>query len=463
MWEPKRNNDKTKNLFQLWEVRVAFFIYFNSAISLFLFHFIFGKANFTHVLFFILGISLEFIIFLICYSSYRKRKINKAQLRQYVYVLYTVLGLPFSIYLALHPFYGIIALLRFLAILVFLFSFVTKEFVKWHIFLFFCGFFCYQYFLLGENFFSTKQWSLFIFYIFGAIFVWYREKWIKLLQKKYFYIQIQKRRFENKYKKYQSYVEKIIKRTGSSVTSLETKERSLYSNSGIYLLVQFSFYKLYEAFLVGQMETKMTTKSLQQEKEIFLDYICQKYSNFQIEISYTNESILIGKNLKKNILSPKKDFLSSLSSIERKEIFEIFFINCDLLEFVKRTRLSIESRGQEAWYTNIFMGLGQSLVMQSYSNDPSLAFYGPIVKELEKISKISEKEMFQTEVIEERIWLQPYMQNLFENYFDLDTALSRASWKSPDFLLSTYTQDRTSIKPNAYFWASLEIWNDLLK
>ena len=447
-------------------LRFAFFVFIAPLLALLALRILGIHSSFFAVLFFIGGTSLEFLLLLFLYSAYRQTKINRSQFKRSVYLIYTALGLPFTIYLAQSPSYNIIALLRFLAVLILLFPLVQRSALQWHLAFFVCGLFIYQFLQTDKAFFHKEQGVLLVLYTLGLCLIWYREVAIALLRKKFFYSQLHKRRLEKKYKKQSAFLSRSLEALGHSPQGsidIEKHMKDSYQhNSGEYLIFAFFFSGMHEALWDFQRNSthshKAALSEFQREWEIFSKHLCQKLSGFRLELALGADSLIAGDLLKpyQEAGLPEKEL--QLNSLQRKRIFQIFFAADELLGFCGRTRRSIEQRGYRAWYLNLLMALGPAAYMQNSPSNPALVFRGPLIKKINRDLQLIENQgpSLNSDLLADRIWIESRLQKLYEGRFEMSTALVCGDWKSPEFLLSEYTKDRSSLSPNQNFWASID-------
>ncbi len=165
-------------LFSEEKVRIAFFI-FSLCILPFVFRFWY-QPDITILIPFIF-ICFEFALVLSLEMMYLKEEV----LRQYRYIIYTAVGLPCTVFMALTDEFHLSGALRFLMILLFLSSFSERKRVILHIYLFFSGFFFYAFLKTGKYFFSnTNIWEIAISYLILALVVLYLDKKTKYFTKK---------------------------------------------------------------------------------------------------------------------------------------------------------------------------------------------------------------------------------------------------------------------------------------
>ncbi len=139
--------------------------------------------------------------------------ISKARLRSLRYLIYTALGLPFTIYLAANLAanlnYNAISLLRFVMVITFLINNSHKNASRQHIFLFCCGFLIYvsaqQYDLSNPILWTTP-----IIYTTAALLVSLREKYALAERKKLSQLRLDLGRSDRKLRR--SELQKLEKR-----------------------------------------------------------------------------------------------------------------------------------------------------------------------------------------------------------------------------------------------------------
>ena len=456
------------SVFREQELRFASFIFAAPLAALLALRIIGIQTSLFAVLFFIGGSGLEFLLLLFFWSSYKQSKINRAQLRRYVYLVYTALGLPFTIYLAQSPSYNVVALVRFLAVLSFLFPLVKRNALKLHVFFFFCGLLIYQFLQTDRAFFYRDQGVLLVFYIIALCLFWYREAWAALLQKKNFYNQLHKRRWERKYKRQAVFLSRSLQALGYSPQDskqIEKYSKDNYQRTGNYLIFAFFFSGMHEALWDFQKKPdhshSTALREFQREWEIFSDHIRQKLSALQLDLAIGTDHLIAGKLLCPYPPEPQARALPQelqLSLAHRKRIFQIFFAVHEFLDFSARTRRSLEQRSYTGWYLNLLMALGPAVCMQNSPSNPALVFRGPLIKRLHRGLDLIESQGWSSHsnLIADRIWIEARLQKLYEKRFEMSTALVCGAWKSPEFLLSEYTSDRSRLSPNQNFWASLE-------
>ena len=103
----------------------------------------------------------------------------------YRYMIYTAIGLPCTVFMALTDEFRLSGTLRFLMILLFLISFSSRKSVILHICLFFSGFFFYAFLKTGADFFSNINiWEIAISYLVLSAVVLYLNKEIEFSMKK---------------------------------------------------------------------------------------------------------------------------------------------------------------------------------------------------------------------------------------------------------------------------------------
>ena len=374
--------------------------------------------------------------------------------------------MPFTIYLAQNPSYNILAFLRFLAVLILVFSLARRSAVKWYVFFFFCGLFIYQFLQSEKSFFRREQAVLLVLYTLGLSLVWYREAFIAFLRKKLFFSQLHKRRWEKKYNKQAMFLSRSFEALGYSPQDpkqMDRREQKSYETRGSYVIFGFFFSALHEALWDFQKKPaisfslKSAFEEFQREWEIFLNHLRQKLFALDLKLAIGADHLLAGDLLhnpqREEILAKIK-----LDSKQRKRIFQILFAAYELLDFSTRTRRAIEQRGHSGWYLNILVAAGEALHMKNSSTNPAFVFRGPLIKDLHQAFQyIEEREPDKNSSLRsDRIWIESRLEKLYESRFEMSTALSCRNWKSPEFLLSEYTKDRSSLKPNQNFWASLD-------
>ena len=466
MLESKKNErdaNALESFLSDWRMRLAFFIFAAPFLAVF-FLSVLGvpTTSFQPILFFC-GITAEFLLWFILWRAYNKNKINRSETGRYIYLVYTILGLPFTIYLTQSYGHSLAAFIRFSAVLILLFDFVPRSAVKLHIILFFCGFFLYQFLQAGSGF-GTKEGGLMLSYALGTVFIWYREKYALEIQKKFLSLSLYGRRWEKKYTQLHIAFMKLLKAAGSPQTAKQIlQKKPVHSKCGTYILLSFFFSDMNKSFWNFQMNSTFSeTRAVydfQREWDIFLDHTRQKISALDLEFSIGADNLIAGRLLAPHHKEDKNEII--LNAKQKELLFQIFFQVHELLQFSTRTRSSIEHRGSTGWYTTALLGVGFAGSMPSSLENPALVFRGPLVKTLHESYSLLEKGRWKksqnegSTPLQDNVWIQPLLEPLYRPRFDMSTSPVCAGWKSPEFLLSEYTQDRSRLRPNPSFWASL--------
>ena len=445
------------------QLRFAFFIFILPLIAIIFLRILGIKTSLFASLFFAVGTCFEFLLFLFLHYSYKKGKINQARFRSSLYLVYTALGLPFTIYLAQSPTYNILSFLRFLAVLSLLFPLAHRSALKWHLFFFFSGLFIYQFLQSERGLFQRGQGSLLILYILGLSLLWYRESSMAFLQRAVFFRSLHERRWEKKHRKQTAFLSHSLEALGYAPEEAREAERRGRAGdllSGNYVIFAFFFSGIHESLWDFQKKSehspKIALEDFQREWEIFLGHLRQKLLALNLKLAIGGEYFLAGK-----LLAPYQKRQGSqqlyLNAKQKKDIFQILFAGYELLDFSARTRRALEQRTHKGWYLNILVALGPAIYMKHSLSNPALAFRGSVIKDIHRaLQHIEEDSKTEDDSLRDRIWIESRLEKLYESHFEMSTALLSKNWKSPEFLLSEYTKDRRSIKPNQSFWASLD-------
>ncbi len=447
-----------------WQTRLTSFIYLISVFGASILYFFGTRTISFHLSLFLVGVTLEYFLWIGVWHSYKQNKIKRIEFNRYTYLVYTVLGLPFTIYLTQSYGHGILAFLRLQSVLILLLNLLPRAAVIWHISFFFCGFFLYQ-ILQSETGIGKDEFFFILSHSVGLFLVWHREKWAHTIQKKILSYYAEKKKLERKNKKLKDVVSKIITSMGSFQRVERYMEEGTKCNSGTYLLVALFCSDMDKSFWHIQKNIHnsrdMAIDLFQREWEMFLDYTRKMISSLytDMELSIHSDGLMFGHRLVSE--NDEKIVKGGFSIYQKEKIFHTFFSLQELLRFARETQSSMENRGHIGWHTSILLGLGFVTAMPSNCNNPLLTFRGPLAEEIKKSHLSIEREMRAQDVpihtLQDRVWIQPNLDTLFKSRFDTITSPVCGGWNSPEFLLSQYTNDRSSLKPNSEFWASLAL------
>ncbi len=447
-----------------WQISIALLIYTGTLGALIIQRIFYLKSYAFQMSLFCFGLSMEFLLFFALWSSCRTKKITPLSFQRYSYLVYTAIGLPFTIYLAQGYGHTALAILRFLSVCALLCSIVSWGKMKWHLCFFFTGLLFYEWFQKAEPF-GMGEWGYLLAYALG---VWMLALTVQLffsLQKQQLQLSFHKKKLEKKYTKlYDSWQKAFHFAAPSKWLQSYLHEAKSPHSSGFFIMLAFFFPGLHdslESFRIQSAhpsgQAREGVEDFGREWTIFTHHLEQRLSQKAgLLCSLGSESLYAG-----SLLDVTSHRLEQLSSLDQKNIFAIYLQALDLLPFVLETRRSIENRGFAGWYAQVFLLLGRATAMQSTHDHPRLVFRG---ESAARLSQLASSWLFQERkpglvskknlslLTEDRIWIESDLEPLFCKRFEMQTALRRSDWISPEFLLSGFTQDRSRIAPNERFW-----------
>ncbi len=479
-----KNKESKPTQEKLWELQFINAIYFACLFIMIALYMLRVQFSIIQNAFVFLLLTLEYVLACLVWKNFKKTKITKSLFQKSLYLLYTIVGLPLTIYLAQFYTHSSFALFRYTLVITFLFilHIHNPKNVILHIFFTIFGLLFYTFFQKHDIFYYSgyqRQLVTIVYFMSISFFIHQAYLFYRQHHNNAYIFYLNYKRTTKKYTSLLNLFEDLLKDIASpkSIHEISLSKSSSKENQikyGLYFVAKicFSDFNISLQELLEQKNKQENTDAnairisemFYHEWNLLNNFIDKTLIPFPLIRSIQDDAILIALSIDSSLynLNTNDKKLIQLSENQLKQFFSIYFAIVKIAQFTCQSRDAFEQRNAKGWYMNSFLSIGTMWVIPRSLKNPSVVFRGPLIKEIEAIQKsifeynnISQKREYQVE--SDHIWFAPRLKPLYTPFFDIHTAPKLRESIAPEFLLSEFTNERSKLEPNAKFWASLEL------
>ena len=424
-------------------------------------HFAFGEPLGISLIFFSTGAALEFMLSLQLLRLKEQGVLTRRRHYQAEYLTRTVIGLPLTVYFTIAAPFGFTALLRLLPTLAILGE-RRLSLCFWHLFFYVLGLFAFssmQSMGLPKGSHAIIALAAVLIGLFLIDRLVRERAWRLDALKEAHGAHRLRRALSDRESRETALLSALLP---DFQRELYREQKSLLSESGLYLAVGLVFPGLHESLVSFQKSVDYPSeqegqRDFQLERDRLLEFMKQELRPLGLVPGIASDFWFLGRFIRpvrsdtEDLASLARDFGS-----ERKELlFQATFALNGLLSFAERSRRALEGRGRRGWYVQAAMAAGLAAGMSVGGGNPSWTFRGPIIAELEAFlaSLLIAPELGMRE---NALWMHPTLFESVRPYYREEGRRRHVLWSAPGLLLPELSRNDRGREPIAGFFERIK-------